>query len=64
MVASRAIVRDLYLTRPQKFFLLLMLMTGVAPIVAPTVGGMVAASLGWQAIFLILALLGSLLLFQ
>lgn len=63
MVASRAIVRDLFLPHETaKIFSLLMLMTGVAPIVAPTVGGMVAASLGWQAIFLILALLGSLLL--
>ncbi len=59
MIIGRAIVRDLFdPSQTAKIFSLLMLMIGVAPVIAPTVGGMVAASLGWQALFVILTLFG------
>ncbi|HEY4651327.1 MAG TPA: multidrug effflux MFS transporter [Pontibacter sp.] len=56
MVASRAMVRDLFpLKEIPNVFSTLMLVMGVAPIVAPTIGGYVTAHLGWQFIFVVLA---------
>lgn len=55
MVASRAIVRDLFPPEESaKVFSLLMLVMGLAPIIAPTMGGIVVANFGWRAIFAIL----------
>ena len=63
MVASRAMVRDLFAVKDNaKIFSLLMLVVGVSPIIAPTLGGYVAATFGWQYIFVILALLAVLIL--
>lgn len=59
MVISRAMVRDLFAgSEIAKVFSLLMLVMGVAPILAPTVGGVVTTSLGWRYIFVILMLIG------
>lgn len=55
MVISRAIVRDLY--RPHecaKIFSLLMLIMGLAPILAPIFGGLLTAAFGWRSIFWVL----------
>lgn len=55
MVISRAVVRDLY--RPQecaKIFSLLMLIVGVAPILAPVLGGFLTVVMGWRSIFWVL----------
>lgn len=63
MVIVRAIVRDLY--PPQEMARVLsslMLVMGIAPVLAPAMGGLLFAVLGWQAIFLILATYGSLCL--
>ena len=58
MVASRAMVRDLFpVEENAKIFSLLMLVIGVSPIIAPTAGGYIAATIGWQYIFVILSLL-------
>jgi MFS transporter, DHA1 family, multidrug resistance protein len=58
MVIGRAIVRDLFAgVEAAKFFSLLMLVFGVAPVLAPLIGGQLL-HLGWQAIFLALAGLG------
>jgi DHA1 family bicyclomycin/chloramphenicol resistance-like MFS transporter len=58
MVASRAMVRDLFAVKDNaKVFSLLMLVVGVSPIVAPTLGGYISASLGWRYIFVVLSLL-------
>lgn len=55
MVAARAVVRDLFpLNETARVFSLLMLVSGLAPIVAPTLGGMIVASLGWRYIFILL----------
>ena len=58
-VTSRAMVRDLF--PPQdaaRVFSMLMLVMGVAPILAPLVGGYVLGWLGWSAIFWIQAAFG------
>lgn len=55
-VASVAMVRDLFPVEDNaKVFSLLMLVVGVSPMIAPTVGGYVTADFGWEAVFLILA---------
>ena len=55
-VIARAIVRDRYHHRDSaRIFSLLTLVLGVAPMIAPTVGGWLVAVASWRAIFLILA---------
>jgi DHA1 family bicyclomycin/chloramphenicol resistance-like MFS transporter len=62
-VASMTLVRDLFPVKDSaKVFALLMLVVGVSPMVAPTVGGYVSAAFGWQAVFLMLGAIGALLL--
>lgn len=61
MVISRAMVRDLF--PPQdvaRIFSMLMLVLGVAPILAPLGGGYLLLWFGWPSIFLFLAVSGSL----
>ncbi|MGN6532566.1 MAG: multidrug effflux MFS transporter [Ginsengibacter sp.] len=56
MVASRALVRDIFPVQENaKIFSLLMLVLALSPIVAPTLGGYVSSAFGWQFIFYILA---------
>lgn len=63
MVAARAMVRDIFPVKENaKIFSSLMLVIAVSPIIAPTTGGYVTALFGWQAIFIILASLGLLIL--
>lgn len=63
MVASRAMVRDLFpVTESAKVFSTLMLVIGVSPIIAPTVGGYVTAAFGWHWVFVILTVMAVLLL--
>ena len=61
-VLSRAVARDLYngheLTR---FFALLMLVNGLAPIIAPVLGGALLNWVNWRGIFGVLALIAILL---
>jgi DHA1 family bicyclomycin/chloramphenicol resistance-like MFS transporter len=62
-VAAVAMVRDLFpVEENAKVFALLMLVVGASPMIAPTVGGYVTASLGWHAIFLILAIIAVVIL--
>lgn len=57
IVLSRAIACDLYSgSELTKFFSLLMLVNGIAPIFAPVIGGQILAHSNWQGIFFILAL--------
>jgi DHA1 family bicyclomycin/chloramphenicol resistance-like MFS transporter len=59
MVVSRAVVADLFDERGSARFLSqMMLVQGLAPIVAPLVGGYILAVAPWQAIFAVLALFG------
>jgi DHA1 family bicyclomycin/chloramphenicol resistance-like MFS transporter len=59
MVISRAVVRDLYdTTEAARMFSLLMLLMGVAPILAPLFGGQLLLLTGWRGIFAFLGLFG------
>jgi DHA1 family bicyclomycin/chloramphenicol resistance-like MFS transporter len=52
---GRAMVRDLFHEREAaRVFSLLMLIMGVAPILAPLIGGQLLVYFGWQGIFLLL----------
>jgi DHA1 family bicyclomycin/chloramphenicol resistance-like MFS transporter len=56
MVASRALVRDIFpVNENAKVFSLLMLVLALSPIVAPTLGGYMTSLFGWQSIFFVLA---------
>jgi len=59
MVIPRAVVRDLFGTQESaRVYSLLMLILGVSPILAPTLGGQLLAFTGWRAIFVMLAVIG------
>lgn len=63
MVASRAMVRDLFpVNENAQVFSTLMLVVGVSPIIAPTLGGYVSSGLGWRYVFIILAFMGLVIL--
>lgn len=63
MVAPGAIVRDVFPVHENaKIFSLLILILGVSPILAPTVGSYVVAAFGWPAVFIVLALVSALIL--
>lgn len=63
MVASRAMVRDLFpVAENAKIFSTLMLVVGVSPMLAPTIGGYLTAGVGWQYVFVVLTGIGVLLL--
>jgi len=58
-VASMAMVRDLFPSEDSpKVFSLLMLVVGLSPMLAPTIGGYVIAAFGWHTIFLVLMVMG------
>jgi len=58
-VISRAMVRDLFPPEEtRRVYSTLMLVTGVAPIAAPLLGGFILVGVGWAAIFWTLAGLG------
>lgn len=56
MVASRAMVRDFFgPAESAKVFSMLMLVIGISPILAPTVGSFVMSHWDWHGIFVVLA---------
>jgi MFS transporter, DHA1 family, multidrug resistance protein len=60
MVASRAMVRDLFAVKDNaKVFSMLMLVVGISPLIAPTLGGYITASLGWKYIFILLTIMAA-----
>lgn len=62
IVISRAIVRDSYSGRElTKFFALLMLISNLAPILAPIVGSTILLFTEWNGIFIVLSVVGLLL---
>jgi DHA1 family bicyclomycin/chloramphenicol resistance-like MFS transporter len=59
MVVARAVVRDLYDHQESaRVFSILLMVMGIAPIVAPLAGGYLLTWFGWRAIFWVLALFG------
>ncbi|MGW4232908.1 multidrug effflux MFS transporter [Streptomyces sp. NPDC004980] len=62
IVISRAVVRDLYDgDEMARFFSTLMLISGVAPVIAPVIGGQVLRFTDWRGIFAVLTVVGVLL---
>ena len=58
-VASVAMVRDLFPVKDiPKVFSLLMLVLGLSPMLAPTIGGYVTEDFGWHIVFFILMCMG------
>jgi DHA1 family bicyclomycin/chloramphenicol resistance-like MFS transporter len=63
IVIARAIVRDLHTgVAAARTFALLMLVNGLAPILAPLVGGELLHVTDWRGIFVVLAVIGAVLL--
>ncbi|MFI2348808.1 multidrug effflux MFS transporter [Streptomyces sp. NPDC019443] len=59
IVIARAVVRDLYDgVEMARFFSTLMLISGVAPIIAPLIGGQVLRITDWRGIFVVLTGVG------
>ena len=62
-VGAFAIVRDLFSPKESaKVLSLLILILGVSPLLAPTIGGYLAVYFGWSSVFIALALMSSTLL--
>lgn len=62
IVISRAVVRDLYEGNAMaRFFSTLMLISGLAPVVAPLVGGQVLRITDWRGVFVVLTVVSALL---
>ncbi|BBA97082.1 putative transporter [Actinacidiphila reveromycinica] len=62
IVISRAVVRDMYDGLAMaRFFATLQLISGVAPIIAPAIGGQILRLTDWRGIFVVCAVVGTLL---
>ncbi len=62
IVIARAVARDLHSGRAlARFFALLMLVNGLAPILAPLVGAQVLRVTDWRGVFVVLAVIGFLI---
>src|SRR5205085_407407 len=63
IVIPRAVVRDLHSgVAAARFFSLLMLVNGLAPILAPLFGGLLLRFTSWRGVFFVLTVVGTLLL--
>lgn len=63
LVAAQALVRDLFpVSQIAQVFSLLTLVIAVSPMIAPTVGGYATVAFGWHSIFIILAVITTLML--
>ncbi|MEY4930635.1 MAG: drug resistance transporter, Bcr/CflA family [Bacteroidota bacterium] len=61
-VAAVAMVRDFFpVEASARIYSLLFLIIGVSPLLAPTIGGLIVTSLGWQAIFIFLMVIAILI---
>ncbi|MER5380456.1 multidrug effflux MFS transporter [Streptomyces sp. NPDC002688] len=59
IVIARAVVRDLYDgVAMARFFSTLMLISGVAPVVAPLIGGQILRVTDWRGVFVVLTAVG------
>ncbi|CAL9273718.1 Bicyclomycin resistance protein [Streptomyces sp. SudanB5_2050] len=60
IVIARAVVRDLYDgVAMARFFSTLMLISGVAPVVAPLIGGQILRVTDWRGVFVVLTVVGA-----
>ena len=59
VVISRAVATDLYRGREMtRFFGLLMMINGIAPIISPVLGSLLLEYIGWKGVFFFLAIIG------
>ncbi|AVM60566.1 multidrug effflux MFS transporter [Haemophilus sp. oral taxon 036] len=59
VVISRAVATDLYRGREMtRFFGLLMMINGIAPIISPILGSLLLEYIGWKGVFFFLAIIG------
>ena len=59
VVISRAVATDLYRGREMtRFFGLLMMINGIAPIISPILGSLLLEYIGWTGVFFFLAIIG------
>lgn len=62
MVAPNAIVRDIFpVEENAKVFSLLILILGVSPILAPTLGSYIISTFGWPLVFIVLSIVTALI---
>ncbi len=62
-VGATAMVRDIFPPKENaKIFSFLMLVLSASPMLAPTIGGYITGAFGWQAIFILLAIMIALIL--
>lgn len=62
-VASMAMVRDLFSVKESaKIYSLLILILGVSPLLAPTVGGFLSEAFGWHSVFIVLSVIAAALI--
>ena len=60
MIIGRAVVRDLFdLKDAASFITQLMLVQGLAPVIAPLLGAWILTAFGWRAVFVVLAVMGA-----
>lgn len=65
IVIARAVVRDLFFGSDMaRFFSLTMLVNGLAPILAPVIGGQLLNFTSWRGVFVVLAAIGVVLYFS
>ncbi|GDY33733.1 Bcr/CflA family multidrug efflux MFS transporter [Gandjariella thermophila] len=63
IVIARAVVRDLHSgAAAARYFSMLMLVAGAAPILAPVIGGQLLRLTSWRGVFVVLGLFGAVLL--
>ncbi|WP_432715928.1 MFS transporter [Staphylococcus saccharolyticus] len=63
-VISRAIASDMYSGNElTKFLSLLMLVNGIAPVIAPALGGLILSFATWRMVFIVLTIFGLMMLF-
>ncbi len=62
-VGALAMVRDFFpVEQSAKVFSLLILVIGLSPLLAPTMGGFITTGLGWEWVFIVLAIIAFLIL--
>ena len=60
MVVGRAAVNDLFVNEQRtKVFSLLVIISGIAPVIAPTIGNLLLKQWHWHGVFNTMALLGA-----
>jgi DHA1 family bicyclomycin/chloramphenicol resistance-like MFS transporter len=62
-VAALSMVRDFFpVSQSARIFSLLILVIGLSPLLAPTIGGGIATAFGWRMVFLVLAVITALIM--